>query len=510
MNDYFMSLDSILRTRPTFLADVPHRVFQNTIGFSRFKYGPDIIVKPVTPKFKIVHGKFIRLREDHDEGPVPNPVVQQKCQRLRDLRMLVGHSLLRHRERQVEALTRRAKRVMKKNARMRRKGLEVMTSPTNEPSPLKQTWNQRTIEDVFENTDPWTPEPGESLLYSDYRPASSDDEMDAFNLVRWDDIGEDPVLLLDDGFCQTVFPLSLPQEAVPGPEPSTPTTAPNSIGTETEEKPEQPSEERHVSPESGADKHTPQVAHVGEPLNPYITPPSSQTGLPPLRPFPPQHSSTSSSKKRKASEDLDQSPTKKRRESLTGHEIGGQTTSVLVDQIQPEPSVNPASPQSIASPQPTSPTSSKKRKASDDLDGPAAKRQRCSAVTGEQSGLLEVASSGDNLEHPVNSSSLLNSPTVDKQREEQDVEQQSVPVLTAPFTDASSACSSLTGIHQPEHVSPAGTSSAIIHEPDPSLTSAHPLPTTEASSVNSCGNQHTGQASPSQIWFRNGWSCNLH
>lgn len=503
-----MTLDFILRTKPTFLADVPHHVFENTVGFSRFKFGPDTIVKPPAPKYKIFEGKVIRLRDEEDEGVRPNPKVQRACQRLRDLRLFVGTALYTHRERQHESHGRRAKRELKKNARMRRKGLEVLY-PSNQPSPLKQAWTQRTIMDVFDNTDPWTAEPGESVLYSDYRPASSDDDADDYDLVRWDDIAIDPVLLLDDGFCVEAMQVKTPATAL-------------EKKSEKEEGPQQLCEESHFTPnfgefldfsdlDFGAEMHVPQVAPVGKPLDSHITPPSSQTELPPVGPSP-QRNSTPSPKKRKASEDLHESPTKRLRASLAGHEPAKQTTSALSEQSQRESSPNTPSPPRSASPRSTFVTPSpKKRKASEDLDGKSAKRQRDSAEIGKQSVLPAVVSSGDRLGSLANSPPTLNSPTLDEQCKEKDVEQSTSPSLNGRFTDASPARSSLTKIHQPDrNLSRADTTSAISRVPDQSLTSAHPLPTTEVSPVNSCGNQQTGKAPPSRIWFRNGWSCNLH
>jgi hypothetical protein len=473
-------------------------------------------------KFKIVNNKVIRLTDGEDKGERFNPAVKRACRRLRHLRVALGVAIYRRREKQHEAAARRAKKVMKRNARARRKGQDP-TYLTKRPSPLKQVWTQDTIMDEYDNTDPWTPEPGESVLYSDYRPASSDDDMDEYNLVMWDAIEQDPAMLLDEGFCleadqaleqtPTLLQPCLPQEAL-GLETAALATVSRKGETDDEEEPERPSKEHRISPEPSEKNHIPQAAHVRESLNPYISPPSSQAELHPLRASPPPHDSTTCSKKRKASEDLEENPTKKRRESLTAYGFSEQITSALSEQTQPEASGNASSPLNTSSPQPASAPSSKKRKAGDDIDETPAKRQRDSPEPGEQAVSPEVVSSGANPQDLVNNSSPLGSPTVDpvdKQRKGQRVEQSTCPALSGPFTDASPAQSSLTNIHQPDPNLPlAGLASVIIQETTPFHNAARPL-STGPSSVNFYGdNQQTGKAPPSRIWFRPGWSCNLH
>jgi len=459
VSNYFQTLDIILGDKPDFLAEVPPRVFQQTVGLPRSKYGPDYIVLERTPsvKLKVLKtGRTIQLnvgkrRDDGDGNRVGfNPRVMRKCLRLRDCRLRPGRVIYDYRVWQHEAAYRKTKKVKKREARARLKG-QALISPTKRASPLKQVWTQETMNDVYDNTDPWTVTPGESLLYSDYRPAYLDDDDSP---VRWDSIEQDPVMLLDEADSLATYeaqeqaPTSTPPSSlqeVPGVENGAPATTSTKRRADDEEQPEQPRK-----------------------------------------------------KQRKASEDAKESPTREQPQALTSHEPGEQIASSTFEQTQPQGSVITSTIPFASQPQPNAGPSSKKRKASDDLEEVPAKRQRDSPEPDRQLGSPQVLSSLPDtpLGDSVNNFSPFNSPTVDKQHKHQELQQPAFPALTGSVTDASPRSSSTDN-----------------HEIALSLTTAQP-PSTAPSSFNSklfCNNQQTGKAPPpSRIWFRSGWSCNLH
>ncbi|OIW25838.1 hypothetical protein CONLIGDRAFT_684376 [Coniochaeta ligniaria NRRL 30616] len=398
MDRLYKVLDIVLRQMPYFLAEMPPDMFEETVGFPRCMLGYDFV---------------------------------DPCLILRDIRVAPGAAIYTRRKEQHKIAGKMARHRKQRVARARAQG-RVIPPRENQPSPLNQMWNQNTIMDEYDNTDPWTPVPGESA-------------------VRWNLLGQ-----------------------------VSPTSTPRKRKTEDEDEAGRPSKKRRDSPE---------VAYVGGAVNPYLSPPPSHTKPPPLKPHSPQLKPDPTRIKRKGSEDVDENPTKRRRDSPTEHEPNEQGLSPP----SPHSNLPPLSPHS---PQHDSTLPPKKRKADGELDEKPTKKQCDSLGLIKQVISAEAVSlsSGTKPEGLVNTISPLNSSTLDKQHGEQGVGQLSSPALTGPFTDAPPTRSSL----------------ANIHHPAPSLTAAHP-PSTDLSPANSFrDNQQIGKASPSQIWFRRGWSCNLH
>lgn len=328
---------------------------------------------------------------------------------------------------------------------------------------------------------------GAAYLDSDSASGSTDFAVDEANPVRWDLLESDPPMLSAEAChlesvpaqmdTSPMLPPSRPHEA-PGIEGHAPTTTTGKRKTPVEDEqdePEGPSKKRrlsspskrhlspqfktgeavnpYVSPPSSITKAGPPTTTAGkrqpldegeldeaegpskktrlspqssrdEAVNPYVSPPRSITKVGPPTPHSPRLDCTQASNKRKASEALDETPTKKQRVFLEEHVPKEQALSPLPSQPthshpkpHPEPHLESHPHQRDSTPPP------KKRKATEDLNENPAKRQRDSQFV-EQITLPKVENSHSETkpECLVNSISPLGSSTLATQNPEQEVE----------------------------------------------------------------------------------------
>jgi hypothetical protein len=488
--------------RPNFLAEVHPVIFYKTVGFPRFKFGPDTLdndpQEKKKAKFTFVNGNIIRLESGKRQEKTdvrPNPEVRAGCRLLRDSRVALGRALYVRREVQYETAFRRTKKVLKRNARARQNG-ETVVIPSRQPSPLKQTWAPDTMKEEYDNSDPWTVPPGEGFLYSNHRLATPDNDIDTENVnmnypVGCDAVEQDLAQPLDAAHVNetTVLQTDEQHEILPLEE-EAPGTTSRKRKADDEEAAQRSSKKQCISlPDikTCLERQAPQVSNVGPAASSYITPPSSQDSAfvkvdcMPILDF------------------LAASEAAKRLKSLTANDSGGRILSALAEHTEGGNPATVSSQLSASPPQLKATALTKKRKACDDIDQGPVKQRRNSAERDGQFGAHQLSSSGlfIRLPEPLSEYSSSSCATVDGQHREHNFPQ---AIVTSSLGRAARR--------------PIIRGTLFDHQSrKPPVNTAHLLSPTGPSSVtNSAHDDLRISQAPSshRIWYRCGWSCNLH
>ncbi|KAB5528142.1 hypothetical protein GE09DRAFT_1064826 [Coniochaeta sp. 2T2.1] len=369
----------------------------NTTGSkSRQALGSPRAATPVV-KGKIVKPKY--YRPPTGAPPGYNYRVQRGCRTLRDIRVAPGSVWIKRRERQHEIAGRKGKSRMKREAKT---SFGWDPRPRlDQPSPLREMWTPDMIIDKHENPrfiDPWEVVPGEGAEYMSSHSASP--YMNEDNPVRWDLLEFDPQKILREVYDSEIkaleqdgSPPSPPQE-VSGAEVDSSTSPTRKRKTDDDDiTDDRASKKQRTSSdqEAGKDGSMPRVAKLpyGEDLN--SIPPRSATKASSSGLFsPPETDDLTPKSDSGTSANNLEAVTKKDRLHLIELDPSEQAISPNMTPRSPartfrglfngsSPTKLRSAPISTSLIQSASPSPSKKRKASEDLDEQPTKTPRCSS-----------------------------------------------------------------------------------------------------------------------------------